>query len=438
MKAKKLILLMVLGTLLSNVLISQNIPAKSYEGSYLFQGIYPSGMHNKDWFPDDYEVQGVTNDGENWYFTLADQDKTHGIMWRIPKEVNLNGDIIGNPGVVSVHYDNVDELNSQGLWHWGDPDHMEYEGIDYILVPIYGGVQKVVACFRADNLQFRNYAIFESFIGAGWCAVGVDSNLYVSANDANSIIKYDIDWDNLTDENGSQDFLTGIETYPLTKSNGSTLFLTDLQGGEFSSSGEMLYLVSGRCQCAGNGAAWSEKDGIHAIETNTWTQLDQSKKNVEPTNYFSYEYNSGCTWCGFILPPVPVGCHTPEGLTFWDLEDGNAQGVTGSLHVLIDFYTAIEPSLFTNCSEDKLYLYHYSTNVHVDKNSNGGSGLIGIPNNPFLTVSEAVLYYPIWDGSQLIIKSGNYNDQSGEDFPIVIDKRLRINSEGGSAIIGNQ
>ena len=353
--------------------------------------------------------------------------------------------MIGTPGTISVHYDSVDELNSQGLWHWGDPDHVEYAGMDYILVPIYGndeipgGEQKIVACFRAHDLKFMNYAILDSFVGAGWCAVGVDSNLYVSANNANSIIKYDIDWDNLTDENGSQDFLSGIETYPLTKPNGATLLLTDLQGGEFSPSGEMLYLVSGRCLCAGNGAAWSEKDGIHAIETNTWTQLDQSLKNSEPTNYFSYNYNTSCTECAVPYPPyyLPVGCHTPEGITFWDLEDGSAPGSTGSLHVLIDFFSGIEigPSA---CDEDKLFLYHYSINVHVDKNSSDGLGLTGTPNNPFQTMSNAIIFYPIWDGSQLIIKSGVYDDQNGEEFPIVINKRVKMNSEGGTAIIGNQ
>jgi hypothetical protein len=388
MKNNKFVLIILLVAIFCNVIIAQNVPTKSYEGSYLFQGIYPSGMHNKDWFPDDYEVQGVTNDGSNWYFTITDQDKTHGIMWRIPKGVNLSGDIVGEPGVISVHYDNVDELNALELWHWGDPDHIKYEGVDYILVPIYGHQEpKVVACFRADDLSFKNYVFLENFIGAGWCAVGVDNKLYVSANDADSIIKYDVDWDNLTDENGTQELLTGIETYPLTKSDGSTLLLTDMQGGEFSPSGEMLYLVSGRCSCAGNGAEWTENDGIHAIETNTWTQLDQSIKNTDPTNYFSYDYNATCTECTVPYPPfyLPVGCHTPEGLTFWDLEDDNVQGVTGSLHVLIDFYTAIEIGPFA-CDEDKLYLYHYSTNVHVGQSSDEDSGLAGTPGNPFVSV----------------------------------------------------
>jgi hypothetical protein len=193
----------------------------------------------------------------------------------------------------------------------------------------------------------------------------------------------------------------------------------------------MLYLVSGRCSCAGNGAEWTENDGIHAIETNTWTQLDQSIKNTDPTNYFSYDYNATCTECTVPYPPfyLPVGCHTPEGLTFWDLEDDNVQGVTGSLHVLIDFYTAIEIGPFA-CDEDKLYLYHYSTNVHVGQSSDEDSGLAGTPGNPFESVNDAFFYYPVWDGTQLIIEAGTYNDTG------VYDKRIKITSKNGAAVIG--
>lgn len=433
---KEIKIFFIVGLFISTNLCSQNIPTKSYEGSYLFQGTYPSGLHNKDWFPDDYEVQGVTNDGKNWFFTITDQDKTHGIMWRIPKEVDLGGDVIGNPGAISVHYDNVDELNSKGLWHWGDPDHIEYEGIDYILVPIYGGKQRVVACFSADDLSFKNYAIFDDFISAGWCAIGIDNKIYASEDDPSVIYSYSVDWSSLTNENAGPITLSSPEPNLLTKPNGSTLSMTDMQGGEFSTSGEMLYLVSGRCLCAGNGAAWSENDGIHAIETNTWTQLNQSLKNSKPTNYFSYDYNSSCTECVMPFPPffiLPVGCHTPEGLTFWDLEGGNVQGVTGSLHVLIDFYTAIEIGA-SACDEDKLIMHHYSANIYIDKNSNGGSGLTGILSNPFQTVSDAYgdYIYEIWDGAQLIIEAGTYNDTG------TYDKRIRITSKNGSVIIGQQ
>ena len=42
---------------------AQNQPLIHYESAYLAQNRYPNGASALDWFPDDYEIQGVTNDG---------------------------------------------------------------------------------------------------------------------------------------------------------------------------------------------------------------------------------------------------------------------------------------------------------------------------------------------------------------------------------------
>ncbi len=440
MKIVRFILLSVLGVFFNNVLVSQNIPTESYEGSYLFQGIYPSGLHNKDWFPDDYEVQGVTNDGENWFFTLTDQDKTHGIMWRIPRQVDLNGSIIGNPGVISVHYDNVVELNNLGFWHWGDPDHFKYDrngdGIKkgYILVPVYGDkTPKAIACFDAEKLNFINYSIIEGIHG-GWCAVGTDGDLYSSDNHPTKIKRYNISWEILTDENGINRSITFDTAYPLSH-NGSSLHLMNMQGGEFSDSGEILYLVNGRGKCLLWGDEWKSNDGIHAIETYNWSQVAHSINNSETDNYFRYNYNPTCINCfypnPFLIPPlvpIPSGSDTPEGLTVWDLEDSSVRGIGGSLHVLINRYTYAEFGAI-DCN-DKIYFHHYSSIINVNKNVDEGVGLKGCLTNPFRRIIDAYNYYPIWDGAQLNIKSGVYNEIG------VFKKRIKITSNGGSTIIG--
>ena len=264
---RTLILLTLWGGMLF-VSYSQNLPTRSYESAFLYQGRYPDAASSLDWFPDDYEVQGVANDGHNWFFTITDQDKTHGIMWRIPKSVNLNGNVSGNVGVKSVNYLNVLPLSSQGLWHWGDPDHMKYNGDDYILVPMYGNnTPRVVACFRASTLEFINYSYILNGVHGGWCAVGKDGDIYGSVNNPSEILRFDVDWANLTNKNETPDTLTYLNRYSLTQSNGSSLSITDMQGGEFSNSGEILYLVSGRGKCFGQGADWTPADGIHAIET---------------------------------------------------------------------------------------------------------------------------------------------------------------------------
>lgn len=408
----------------SSVAISQNVPTKSFESYFLFQGRYPSGLSAVDWFPDDYEVQGVTNDGSNWFFTIVDQDKTHGIMWRIPKEVPLNGDAAGNPGVKSVNMYNVPELANGDHYHWGDPDHIKFNGVDYILVPIYS----IVACFRANDLKYMNYANFDNNVSGGWCAIGIDNCLYGSSNNPSSVVKYEVAWEILTDENSNDhNALSYAGSYTLTKSGGSLLEMTDMQGGEFSNSGEILYLVSGRGACLEwlgiDGAEWTPKDGIHAIATENWREIDHSTKSSESNVYFSYNYDPTCIICTIIVP-VGGGTDTPEGLTVWDLED-ESSNIRGGLHVLVDRY------LFggTNC-DDELFFHHYSANIYVDNDSSGGQGLLGEESNPFNDFTDAYNYYPIWNGAKVILKAGSYNDTG------LYNKRILITSEGGAAIIG--
>jgi len=410
---------------LSILVYGQNVPLSNYESYFLAQERYPSSASALDWFPDDYEVQGVTNEGSNWFFTIVDQDGTHGIMWRIPKEVPLNGNVGGNPGVISVNFVDIDSLVALNAWHWGDPDHVRFDGVDYIIVPIYG----IFACFRADDLSYVNYGKFDSNVAGGWCAVGVDNRLYSSANDATSVVGYTVDWASLV-YSDNHDVLSFPETYPLYRSDGSVLYMTDMQGGEFSTSGEMLYLVSGRGACLEwlgiSGAAWTPRDGIHAIVTENWTEIAQSSKSTGSTINFSYDYDPTCVICTIIVP-VGGGSDTPEGLTIWDLEDGSAPGINGSLHVLVDRYLIGGP----NC-DDEIFFHHYSAKVHVDKNASGGQGLLGTPSNKFNSVNSAYNHYPIWDGAEMVLKPGVYNDTG------FYNKRIRITSSGGAAIIGQQ
>jgi hypothetical protein len=406
---------------------AQNLPLNHYESAYLAQDVFPKGASSLDWFPDDYELQGVTNDGANWFITITDQDETHGILWKIPKSIPLNGNVSGKPGVLKVHFNDIPELKQHNFWHWGDPDHVVFDHVDYILVPIYS----VVACFRANDLSFVNYAEFDDNIkgGGGWCAIGKDKNLYASINDPKSIAKYEID-SNILIQTKLRNSLKFIGNYPLKKTDGSDLYLTDMQGGEFSPSGEMLYLVSGRGACLKwlgfPGASWSPRDGIHAIATENWTEMYHSSKNPDVRLAFSYDYDPTCIIC-YIIVPVGGGTDTPEGLTFWDLEDGSAPGIKGSLHVFVDRYLIGG----TNC-DDEIFFHHFSTNVYVDNNVKAGVEpiRIGTSKSPFNNINKAFGYYPIWDGAQIVLRGGVHQLENK-----IINKRIKIVTEGGTAII---
>lgn len=419
------ILQLILFACISMTGFTQNMPSINYESHFFFQGEYPNDLEYADWFYGDNEVQGVTNDGENWYFTMTKQDESNARLWRIPKGVDLDDNVIGKPGVFYVSFKSVPELYELDLWHWGDPDHYNYEGENYIIVPVYqhgDDPLRAIACFRATDLSLTNFAYLPSYVHGGWCAVGIDSRIYTAPNNTQELVASTVDWESLTDENSDPFTIYGQEAIQLYKSDGSTpLWMTDMQGGEFSPSGEILYLVSGRGFCI-EGAQWTPRDGIHAIETQNWTEVSQSVKNNNTDNYFNYNYDPGCVYCALI----PEGTDTPEGITVWDLEDGSAPGISGSLHVLIDLY-----ELYTPCNS-QLSLYHYSSEVWVDHDASPGSGWLGRQDNPFQTVSSAYNYYPIWDGAQMIIKAGTYDDTG------VYNKRIKMMSNGGSAIIGRQ
>jgi hypothetical protein len=412
----------------------QNEPLTRFEGYYMAQGAYPNYVNSVDWFPDDYEVQGVANDGENWFFTIVDQagpiwdlHGTHGIIWRIPKGVDLDGDVSGNPGVMSVRLDSLEhpELWAMDAWHWGDLDHFRYLGEDYLIVPIF----EVFAVFRADDLSYVNYGHFPSSVHGGWCAVGSDLNLYSSPNSGNplSIVRFFVDWDGLL-FNDVHDVLQETQQYPLIDSDGNDLWLTDMQGGEFTSSGELLYLVSGRGDCVTGGAEWSARDGIHAIRTDTWTKIQQSKRTTLSTEHFAYMYDPTCVDCDIFGIPTGWGTDTPEGLTIWNLDDGSAPGITGSLHVLIDRYMPLE---IVSC-DDELTFHHFSCKLYVDRDATPGVNRLGTLTNQFTGPMVAHDYYPIWDGAIMSIDAGTYPDTG------LLNKRIKLQTRNGTVLIGQQ
>ena len=68
------------------------------------------------------------------------------------------------------------------------------------------------------------------------------------------------------------------------------------------------YMVFGRGFCLGQGVPWSPRDGIHVIETAHWTEIAQSVRRSDPKDFFSYDYDPTCSFCG-----LGGGTHTPEG-----------------------------------------------------------------------------------------------------------------------------
>lgn len=401
----------------------QNVPLSSTEGYYLRISTYPDDLTNW-WMQNGLEVQGVTHDDDNWYFTLTAKSGNNGFLRRIPRSVPLaSNPQPSHPGIRLRSMTDVPELTnavSGGYWHWGDPDHYRYNGIDYILVPIPG---PIIACFRADNLQFINYAHLNGSVQdyAGWCAVGRDGALYSSGNHAWGIVRYSVDWQMLTtSSNGNNhNAMTYTGYYAFLSEGGAPIQLWHMQGGEFSPSGELLYVVCGSASCLGQPPNQNPmpSDGIHVFETVNWRRVQRSGNGAP---YFDYSFNNGCT-C------LSTGSQTPEGLTIWDLDDGSAPGVSGQLHVLKDHYNV-------GFCDDAVSMQHFGNKVHVSTTGvtppYGGFPYPGTASRPFRTLNLAYGYYPLWDGAELVLRTGTYNDTG------TYTKRVKITSAGGAAVVG--
>ena len=108
----------------------------------------------------------------------------------------------------------------------------------------------------------------------------------------------------------------------------------------------------------------------------------------------------------------------PEGLTLWDLDNGQAPGIRGQLHVLLLNNDEPDP--------DNVSLKHYTNTLHVDGSvSDSGNGTF---NSPYKTVETALL--AAWDGSRISTKAGAYPTN------LTISKRVQMISRGGPAVIG--
>lgn len=113
-------------------------------------------------------------------------------------------------------------------------------------------------------------------------------------------------------------------------------------------------------------------------------------------------------------------CEEPEGLTFWDLNDGRSPNIRGELHVLM--LDNDEPD------NDDVYLKHYSEGIWVDAAYSGSS--TGDPASPDITVAAGLAR--VIDGLELKVHSGSYAET------MTISKKVKIvnASSSGSVVIG--
>ena len=408
-REEKMKVMKIVGTTLFGVILLALMPsvtfAQFYEACYHYLGDYPSQLEAA-WT---YECQGLTHDATNWFISLNNAGgpgvDPHPQVWKVPVTQNLATLTSETPGIPKVFIGDVPAL--AGYNHCGDPDYYEYLGTGYLLLPVNVGSIKALAIFNASNLTYVGVAGLAGGTSSAWCAVDRASPegfvyLPYDFSGSNGVAKHRLVWADLP----GTVTLYPVDTIYVYDENGSQLHLPHNQGGEFTPSGELFYMVTGICD-PDEKDPHPDEEGIHVFDTRTWQRI---KHSTRCSGYFNYCYD-----------PYGIESEEPEGITIWDLDGAGAPGISGQVHVMLLDNDAYD--------YDDVYIKHYRG--YRDVYVNGlypGPVEDGTPPHPFRTVTAGV--YEAWNGAVLHIQSTCYPEA------LTFTRRMNVIAEGGTVVIG--
>ena len=237
------------------------------------------------------ELQGLTHDDNNWFITQRDR------LWKISVDVDLNSSIDGpdpDRGIFNVPIPPA----LKNYNHMGDPDHFD----GHLFVPVEKSDSTKtarIACFDAD-LNFIDSALLpDQGNHASWCAVNpADGFLYSST------------FDDVSALNAYQFFIEAgrfrVQLHHTANLNerARAMSLSGIQGGVFSFEDEENYLYLS-----------SNDDDSRGVHIFRWPEGRRIQTISIPTEILAFGEEM-------------------EGITYWDLDDGQAPGIRGQVHVL--------------------------------------------------------------------------------------------------------
>jgi hypothetical protein len=270
-----------------------------------FVGDFPSDRSN-DWT---WKVQGVAHDADHWIFMQQNR------ILKFP----VGSDLRRQPGEIADATTMIPPHLQADYYHYGDGD--EFAGFLFVPIEQIEGhdVAPRIVVFRSSDLSYVADAPV-SDTRSGWVAINPNDWMLYTSHDTmdgdHPMVRYPIDWSALWYDGVLA--LGAPEPVTIKGDFGLPLVLAPfLQGGDFSDDGCLLYLVDGREVGA------DPSNGIHVIDTSTWSDIKQSS-TMNLVTSFVYEFHSDI----FRL-------QEPEGLTYWDLPD--TFGIPASkLHVMLD------------------------------------------------------------------------------------------------------
>lgn len=286
-------------------------------------------------------LQGVTHSADHWFFTQKTKLLKFEPSSPLPKDSKA----------AIARADMPPELQALGCDHFGDPDHLQWQGHGYTFVPVEGKGKPakdapVPAVFEdlGTEIAFVGWHLLPSQNAArgtsqaGWCAIDPQTLLLHSSHNQidfqHPVFRYNVDLDGLADGDVR---LVASSDLRLRSEKKTVDIPPYLQGGCFSPRGH-LFLLSGKADDD------ETQGGIRVFDRNG-VLLCRSSVSDEP---FLYEYDSGNLVTGELS-------EEPEGLTFWDVDALPAgrrpPSFSGQLHALL---------LNNDVGDDRFYFKHYS------------------------------------------------------------------------------
>jgi hypothetical protein len=247
-------------------------------------------------------------------------------LWKFPVGHDLNRTVTAaDParGILRVGVPSA--MASLGYDHFGDIDWYR----NYVFVPVTGTdkttkkrLPAAIAVFHGSNLSFVGYQTADT-IDLGWCAFNpADGLLYTSGwidptDPDKHIRKYSVDWLYLGWSNKFA--MRKVGTFPLHR-DGKLATLKVAQGGVFPNNGR-LYMINGYYN---EDQVTHNEGGIHVFDVSDGQKGVWIGKSTNGSGDFNYQYKPYLPWN-----------EEPEGITYWDLNNGRAPGIRGVLHAIM-------------------------------------------------------------------------------------------------------
>ncbi|SIN96128.1 PLAT/LH2 domain-containing protein [Fibrobacter sp. UWB11] len=313
--------------------IERTVPVGKEMTHYKYIGEYPPGDREPGW---SNELNGICHDDSNWYII---QD---GNIWKFPVSHDLNTTVKKedlSKQIYKYHYGH----------HLGDSDCYN----KYLFVPVTKDGAPYVVVFSTDDIHkvvARNVMVLpngKAFSDMAWLAINPNNGLLFTSNGAitknDPIYVYSIDFDKI--RAGESNFLKLYAQVNLKDEEFDDYVERDcMQGGCFDGSNN-LHLSNGYYKNKHS----NKKGGITVFEIPNLSYnpnkivLVKIKARSNQNHAFRFQFNS-------------YG-QEPEGLTYWDLDNGMAPGIKGQLHAIMIENNAA--SNFFNGGDDDLYFKHF-------------------------------------------------------------------------------